>query len=349
MNTPSAPSHGRTAEARRFLVVGPAWVGDMVMAQTLYKTLQALHPGAVIDVVAPAWSESLLARMPEVREAISLPLGHGQLGLGERIRLGKRLRERHYDQAIVLPRSFKAALVPAAARIPRRTGYRGEWRYGLLNDIRPLDKPAMPKMVQRYVALAHERGAPVIETVPEPRLEVDEENRSVLLDRVGLSRDRPVAAFMPGAEYGPAKRWPPESFAELAGRLTAQGWQVWVFGSDKERGLGERIAAGNAEVANLCGTTTLVDAVDLISLADAVVTNDSGLMHVAAALQRPLIAIYGSSTPSYTPPLSDKAHPVYLGLDCSPCFQRTCPRGDYACLQGIGAQRIFDEIRTIQG
>lgn len=337
------PDHSRNGP-EQVLVVGPAWVGDMVMAQTLYKTLRRLHPEVAIDVVAPAWSEPLLARMREVRHAIPLPVGHGQLRLRERIRIGRGLRTRGYDRAIVLPRSLKSALIPAAARIPVRTGYLGEWRYGLLNDIRPLDKGAMPKMVQRYVALAAEKGATPAEEIPQPRLEVDEINRGALLRRLGLKLDRPVAGFMPGAEYGPAKRWPPRLFAQLAQRLVGEGMQVWIFGSEKERALGEQIAAGRPDVINLCGATSLVDAVDLISLAAVVVTNDSGLMHVAAALDRPLVAIYGSSTPTYTPPLTERAHIEYLGLECSPCFERTCPRGDYACLQEIDPQRVFEAV-----
>lgn len=330
------PSNG----VEQVLVVGPAWVGDMVMAQTLYKTLKAIHPNAAIDVVAPAWSAPLLARMPEVRDAVPLPVGHGQLGLGARIRTGRGLRERRYDQAIVLPRSFKAAVIPAVAGIPRRTGYRGEWRYNLLNDIRPLDKKAMPKMVQRYIALAHAPGASLPESIPEPRLTVDEANRDALLSRLGLSQDRPIAAFMPGAEYGPAKRWPPEYFAQLARELTAEGWQVWAFGSEKEQALGAVIAQDNRDVVNLCGKTSLVDAVDLISLADTVVTNDSGLLHVAAALERPLVAIYGSSTPDYTPPLTNLAEIAYLGMECSPCFARECRFGHYRCLRDLSPERI---------
>ncbi len=336
----------------RVLVVGPAWIGDMVMAQSLYKALRRARPGVQIDVVAPAWSEPLLARMPEVRRAIVLPLGHGELGLGTRWRSGRALREAGYEQAIVLPRSLKAALLPWFARIPRRTGYRGEWRYGLLNDIRPLDKAAMPQMVQRYVALG---GAPdaalprpaVSEDVPAPRLEVDPDNRAQVLARLGLDAGRPVLGLMPGAEYGPAKRWSAERFAELARGLLAEGWAVWVFGSAKEAPLGSRIAAAAPGVANLCGKTRLVDALDLISLARAVVTNDSGLMHVSAALDRPLVALYGSSTPIYTPPLSGRAMIEYLGLECSPCFERTCPRGDYACLVGIHADAVIGSIRKL--
>lgn len=338
-----------SSHIKRVLVVGPAWIGDMVMAQTLYKTLHTLHPGVEIDVLAPAWPMPLLARMPEVRQAVSLPLGHGQFGLGERLRIGRSLRAEAYDQAIVLPRSLKSALVPALARIPRRTGYRGEWRYGLLNDIRPLDKQAMPKMVQRYVALAQPPGAPVDENLPEPRLRVDEANRARLLERLGLNLNRPIIGLMPGAEYGPTKRWAPESFAELARMLASEGWQLWVFGSDRERDLGDRTAEADPAVTNLCGETRLIDVVDLLSLARVVVTNDSGLMHVAAALERPLVAIYGSSTPLYTPPLSARARIVYLGLECSPCFERRCPRGDYACLTQIQPRRILDEIRTLQG
>lgn len=330
----------KTMEGERILVVGPAWVGDMVMAQSLYKALRRVLPGVEIDVVAPAWSVPLLERMPEVHRAVTLPIGHGELGLGTRRAIGRSLRARGYSQAIVLPRSLKSALVPWFARIPRRTGYLGEWRRGLLNDIRPLDKQALPRMVERYVALAADSGAARPETVPEPRLSIDPENRGKLLEKLGLRLDRPVVGLMPGAEYGPAKRWPAESFADLAHNLVAEDWQAWVFGSEKERGLGETIAAGAAHVENLCGRTSLVDAIDLISLTDIVVANDSGLMHVAAALERPMVAIYGSSTPVYTPPLSRQAEIVYLGLECSPCFERTCPRGDYACLREITPELI---------
>ncbi len=141
----------------KILVIGPSWVGDMMMSQSLYRTLKAEYPSAEIDVMAPAWCRPLLARMPEVNQALAMPLGHGALALGERRRLGHALRANGYDRAYVLPNSFKSALVPFFANVPQRTGWRGEMRYGLLNDLRVLDKAAFPLMVQRYVALAYDK------------------------------------------------------------------------------------------------------------------------------------------------------------------------------------------------
>lgn len=333
---------------QKILVVGPAWVGDMVMAQSLYMSLRERHADALIDVLAPAWSGPILKRMPEVRRHIESPLGHGEFGLGARYRLGRELRDERYDQAVIIPRSFKAALPPFFARIPRRTGYKGEMRYGLINDMRPLDKSVLTQTVQRYVALGLERNAALPPaSIPQPRLEVDEQNQRRLLDALGLSLNRPVVGFMPGAEYGPAKCWPQENFAHLAQRLIEQGKQVWLFGSEKDRPVCEDIAAvvDGAELVNLAGKTRLEDAIDLIALVETAVTNDSGLMHIAAATGRTVVAIYGSSSPEYTPPLTDKAEVVYLGLDCSPCFERECPLGHYRCLREITVDRVLDQLK----
>jgi heptosyltransferase-2 len=336
--------------ALRYLIAGPAWVGDMVMAQSLFMTLKQDQPEALIDVLAPEWSIPLLQRMPQVHEAITVPVGHGELGLARRWRLGRGLRSRDYDQAIVIPRSMKAALIPffAAARI--RTGYRGEMRYGLLNDIRPLDRAVLKQTVQRYVALGLPAGSQLPPSIPQPRLRVDEANRGRLLDTLGLKLDGKVIGLMPGAEYGPAKRWPIEHYAELARRLTESGHQVWLFGSQKDLPVADQIAGGAGEsVEILCGKTSLVDAVDLIACCDAVVSNDSGLMHVAAAVQRPLVALYGSSTPDYTPPLSDRARVLYRGLECSPCFKRECPYGHTDCLSGISVEQVLDALTPMIG
>lgn len=321
---------------QKILVAGPAWVGDMVMAQSLYKTLQQRHPGVVIDVLAPVWSGPILKRMPEVRRHIEMPLGHGALGLKERYRLGRHLRGEGYDQAIITPRSFKSALTPFFAQIPLRTGYKGELRYGLINDMRPLDKSVLTQTVQRYVALGLERDAALPPEIIPPSLTIDAENQQRLLQSLNLSLQQPVVGFMPAAEYGPAKRWPPEYFAALAKQLIAEGRQVWLFGSAKDQPVCEEIAsAAGVGVTNLAGRTKLEDAVDLIALSDLVVSNDSGLMHIAAATGRRVIAIYGSSSPDYTPPLTDKATVIYLGLECSPCFKRECPLGHYRCLKEI--------------
>jgi heptosyltransferase-2 len=328
----------------RILVVGPAWVGDMVMAQSLFITLKQRFPNSEIDVLAPSWSRPLLARMQEVHAAVMLPVEHGEFGWGVRKRLGRALNRR-YTRAVVLPRSWKSALVPAFAGIPVRTGYRGEFRFGLINDMRKLDKKALPQTVQRYAALGLEKDAPLPPAIHHPRLRVDKDNQAMLLDINRLHLKRPVVALLPGAEYGPAKRWPVDRYAELAKRLISSGKQVWVFGSAKEHALGDAIVKQGGEgVANLCGSTKLVDAVDLLALAECAVTNDSGLMHMAAAVGVKLVAIYGSSSPVYTPPLTDKAEVVYLDIVCSPCFERNCPLKHMNCLNQIPVEDIYRRV-----
>jgi heptosyltransferase-2 len=332
-------------QQQRILVVGPAWVGDMVMAQSLFITLKQRSPDVTVDVLAPAWSLPLLSRMPEVDEAIALPVSHGEFALGKRFRIGQQLRNRGYTQAIVIPRSYKAALVPFFAGIPVRTGYRGEMRYGLINDMHVLDKKVLTQTVQRQVALGLPENAELPPAIPFPKLDIDEHNQKRLLAELELNLERPIVGMMPGAEYGPAKQWPVSSYQDLAGNLVADGYQVWVFGSEKERVIGEQIASAGNAVTNLCGATQLEDVIDLISLCDSVVSNDSGLMHVACATGRKVIAIYGSSSPAYTPPLSKNAEVIYRYLECSPCFKRTCPLGHTNCLTDIESETIFTAIK----
>ena len=308
----------------------------MVMAQSLFKLIKARSQHTVIDVIAPAWTLDLLARMPEVRRAIPLPLGHGQLRLGARWRLGRELRDERYDQAIVLPNSWKSALPLWAAKIPKRTGYVGEFRYGVLNDARILRKKKRWRMVDRFNALGVARRTPLPDA-PTPRLRVDEAALTKALARLQLARPTtPVLALCPGAEYGPAKRWPYAHFAEVAQHKLAQGWAVWLFGSQKDAEVTAKInALAQNRCIDLAGRTGLGEAIDLMSLATGIVTNDSGLMHVAAALERPLVAVFGSSDPTHTPPLSPAAHVLYKGLACSPCFARECPLGHTNCLMEI--------------
>jgi heptosyltransferase II len=331
--------------SERILVIGPAWVGDMVMAQSLCKALRARFVDAVIDVLAPHWSLPLLARMAEVRRAIELPIGHGQFGLLTRYRLARALRGEHYSRAIILPRSFKAALIPWFARIPIRTGYRGEMRYGLINDIRPLDRSRLRQTVQRFVALGIAREQPLPPPILRPTLLIDQTRQQQIVERLGLSLSRPVIGLLPGAEYGPAKQWPAAHFAQLARTLHTLGQQLWLIGSARDHAIAETIRNACDGIAiNLCGKTTLQEAIDLIALCRAVVTNDSGLMHIAAAVDTRVVALYGSSTPDYTPPLSDRATSLTLRLECSPCFRRHCPLGTTACLHGISPGQVNDAL-----
>lgn len=331
-----------TASVAAILVVGPAWVGDMVMAQSLFKLLKARHPAAAIDVLAPTWSKPLLARMPEVRHAVEMPLGHGQLQLGVRRRLGLSLRERHYDWAIVLPYTWKSALVPYWAQIPRCTGFRGEMRWGLLNDVRRLDQQALPMMVQRYLALGLAPGDALPDPLPTPTLRSAPPDAA--LARLDLERPARLLALCPGAEYGPAKRWPAASFAEVARHFLRRGDEVWVFGSERDAATGEEIVRLAPGCRNLAGRTRLEEAIDLLALATHVVSNDSGLMHVAAALGRDVIAVYGSSDPAYTPPLGKQTTIVSLNLSCSPCFKRECPYGHYRCLNDLSPAAVINAM-----
>ncbi len=348
---PSAVSVRRsTLDVRlKILIIGPSWVGDMVMAQSLFITLRQKHPECEIDVLAPAWTRPLLERMPEVSRAIDMPVGHGSLQWGIRKRLGRELAGHAYDQAIVLPNSFKSALVPQFAKIPLRTGWRGEMRYGLLNDLRVLDKQRYRLMVQRFTALAFPADTPLPQS-PIPRLKVNSQAVAGLLDSFSLTLDRPVLALCPGAEFGPAKRWPEYHYAAVAETMIDRGWQVWLMGSDKDSVVAEDIAARLPQREScyvLAGCTQLAEAVDLLSCASAVVSNDSGLMHIAAALARPLVAVYGSTSPEFTPPLADEVETVSIPVDCGPCFKRECPEGHLKCLKELHPQQVIAALERL--
>jgi len=333
----------------KILVVGPSWVGDMVMAQSLFKVLRQREPECLIDVLAPAWSRPILERMPEVRRAVDMPLDHGEFALGRRKRLGHLLRGMNYAQAILLPNSWKSALSPWWAGIPVRTGWLGEMRYGLLNDWRKLDKHRLPMTVQRFTSLAYPKDHHGMPETPAPKLEVKVVNIQAALTSLGLEKGRQrVLALCPGAEYGPAKRWPTECYGELARRYLESQWNVWLFGSGKDRQVCSQVnAAAEGRCHDLSGRTNLAQAVDLMALADAVVSNDSGLMHMAAALDRKLVAVYGSSDPGFTPPLSEKAKVVSLGVACSPCFSRECPKGHLDCLRQLTVDQVIQSLADI--
>ncbi len=329
----------------KILVVGPAWVGDMVMAQSLFKALKVQRPDSVIDVLSPPWSMPLLKRMAEVNQAIALDVTHGKLGLRTRYRTGRHLRVNKYDEAIILPRSYKAALVPFFARIPVRTGYRGEMRYGVVNNRKRLDYDVLTQTVQRFTALAYDADLTTPPLIYQPELSIDVANRKWFIKDVNLKMNKPIIAFMPGAEYGEAKRWPTEYYRQLAEMLVGNDYRVWILGSNKEQETGAMISDGYEEdVINLCGKTKLEDVIDLLSVVHTAVSNDSGLMHVACAVGIKVIGIYGSSDPAYTPPLSDTAEAMYLNMSCSPCFQRTCQFDHLDCLRDIKPIDIFKRI-----
>jgi heptosyltransferase II len=336
------------SERARVLLIGPAWVGDMIMAQSLVQVLT--RGGAPVDLVAPGATAALGDRLPGVRRTWLLAAGHGELGWRPRRRLAQTLRGVGYEQAIVLPNSFKSALVPWLAAIPQRTGWRGEHRYLLLNDVRTLDAERYPRMVDRFVALGLPPHAALPAQIPSPMLLADRDRAARLASRLALATESPVLALCPGAEYGPAKRWPARHFAQVATEFAARGGQVWIFGARAEVPIGAEIAGAlpphaRASVHDLTGRTTLIDAIDLLSLARQVISNDSGLMHVASALGLPTIALFGSTSPAFTPPLGRGAEVVRLGLPCSPCFARRCPLGHLKCLEDLDPMQVTSRLR----
>ena len=312
------------------------------MAQSLTKLLAARHPDTPIDMLAPQWSLPIIERMPEVREGIVLPTRHAEIGLSKRFKVAQQLRPSLYEQAIVLPRSLKAALVPWFAGIPRRTGYRGEMRYWLLNDIRAFDRTVLNQTVKRFCALGLKPGE-VLADIRNPALRVSSDNQRRVMDKLGLRAERRVIAMMPGAEFGPSKCWPVEYFAELAAELVQRDFDVWVLGSASDDKAGAEIGR-NRGVANLCGKTELADVVDLLAACEQAVSNDSGLMHIAAAVGTRVVGIYGSTSPDFTPPLTENRVLHDLQLECSPCFQRECPLGHLRCLRDIRTADVLESI-----
>jgi len=320
----------------RILVVAPNWIGDALMAQPLLARLREKLPRLRLDVLAPSWVAPVLRRMSEVEEVIEAAFRHGALELRARWRLGRALRERGYDQAIVLPNSWKSALIPFFADIPLRSGYVGESRYGLLNlTYRAKDEPREP-MALHYARLSEKPGAAPREPLAEPHLTVDPVAARATALKFGLAGD--YAVFCPGAEYGPAKRWP--HFAELALQMDLP---VALLGSAADREACATIAG-----RNLAGETTLDEAIELLARARFVVTNDSGLMHVAAAVGTPQVALFGSSSPRHTPPLSSSARVIWLGIECSPCFARECPLGHFRCMRELTVAQVLEEIEAMK-
>jgi heptosyltransferase II len=335
----------------RTLVISPNWIGDAVMAQPLLQLLREREPQRPIDVLAPGWVAPVWRAMAEVDTVLEAPFKHGKLQLRERWDYARRLRQRGYADAYVLPNTLKFALIPWLAGIARRVGYRGEMRYGLLNVLHHDDRAAPRPMIPFYAALA---AAPAPDylpasALPRPAMAVSRQQVSETLASVGLQPDRPLVVFAPGAEFGPAKRWPAPYFAELAQsvRQVQPQAQIVLLGSAKDQPVCEEIIAVAPYVKSLAGVTSLDQAIALIAQARVMVTNDSGLMHIASALNRPLIALYGPTNPDHTPPFSDVSLVLTLRLDCAPCQQRVCPLGHQACLRDLKPAQVWPQLEPL--
>lgn len=342
-----------TSKYKKILIIGPSWVGDMVMSQSLYTTLKQKYPEAQIDVMAPAWCRPILERMEEIHTAIDMPIGHGEFNLSMRRKLGVTLREERYDIAYVLPKSAKSALIPWFANIPQRVGWKGEMRFGFINDRRD-NMQSFEYMVERYVALAHPSSKMMgssslggLNTLPRPKLQIDDKAQHAAFNKFNLNiADLAAVGLCPGAEFGPAKKWPEQHYAEVAEHLCKLGKQVWLFGSQKDvesceniKNLVSKRFIDNVHV--LAGKTSLIEAVDLLGACETVVSNDSGLMHVAAAVGCNVVAVYGSTSPKYTPPLAKNVEIVHTEIECRPCFKRECPLGHLKCLKELPANKVI--------
>ncbi|MBC7958114.1 MAG: lipopolysaccharide heptosyltransferase II [Cytophagales bacterium] len=318
------------------LIIAPQWIGDAVMSEPLLRALS--ERGEKLTVAALPWVAPVYRAMPQVSEVIELPFAHGRLDWSARRRVAAGLRGR-FDTAYVLPNSLKAALIPFFAGIPKRVGYQGEGRYILLNQRLP-NPGGRPPMVAFYRALA---GAAAHSE--QPRLQFDAARLQQATAAASLA-PQGYWAFAPGAEYGPAKCWPASHYAELARSLhAAHGLPIVLLGSGKEAVLCDEIAhAAPGACVVLAGRTSLIDAMAIIAAARGVVSNDSGLMHVAAAFGIPQVAVFGSTSPEHTPPLNNKARVLWLKeelqLDCAPCFDRVCRFGHTRCLTGVSASRV---------
>jgi heptosyltransferase-2 len=333
----------------RILIVAPSWVGDAILSEPLIALLREPYGDPQVDVLAPPWCGPVYARMRGIRRVIESPFGHGRLDLVARRSVAKSLAAEKYARAIILPNTWKSALAPFLARIPIRTGYVGEARWALLNDPRKLQKQTLPRLVNRYAALA---GAPghLIPVPASPVLVPDVANRSAAVRALSLKTHRPVVALCPGAEFGPAKRWPPHQFAELASLFVRDGFRVWLIGSPNDklasRAVLQSMGDDARQVHDLCGRTDLGTAIDLLSQAALVVSNDSGLMHAAAAVGVPVVALFGSSSPDYTPPLSPLARVAKINISCSPCFKRECPLGHFKCMRDLKPWMVYNFARA---
>ena len=333
----------------RILIVAPSWVGDTILSEPLVALLRDPYEDPIVDVLVPPWCAPVYARMRGIRKIIESPFPHGRMDVAGRKRFAHELRGEGYTHSFILPNSWKSALVPYFARIPKRVGYRGEGRYFLLTDARRLDRKAMPRLVDRFAALAVPRGG-LVPMPPSPTLVPDTANRAAAMRALRLKTDRPVVILCPGAEFGPAKRWPPNQFSELAAMFLRDGLQVWIVGSPNDRMAADAVLNSLGDnmhkVRDLTARTDLGTAIDILSSASLVVANDSGLMHAAAAVGVPVVALFGSSSPAYTPPLSPLAQVARIDIECSPCFKRECPLGHFKCMRELKPPIVYNLART---
>ena len=327
---------------QKLLIIPQNWLGDIVMSQTLLKKIKSDNPKTSIDILVNSSLKNLVERMPEINKVIILDCNHRELGLFKRLRLAKEIKKSSYDRSIVLSRSLKSSLIPYFAKIPIRTGELGELRYLLINDLKEFSKESRRKTASRYISMYSDNNEELSENY-YPSLDSNSENIKNLSEKYDLKKDEKVIIFAPGAAFGPSKMWPVNKFRELGKKLN-NDFKILILGSNNEKSIGNDIVT-NKNMVNLCGKTSIADAVDLMHISKFCVSNDSGLMHLAAATNTKSISIYGSTSPDFTPPLTKNKDIHYKGMSCSPCFEKKCKYGHYNCLVDIHSDDVFKSFK----
>ena len=327
---------------QKLLIIPQNWLGDIVMSQTLLKKIKSNNPKTSIDILVNSSLKNLVERMPEINKVIILDCNHRELGLFKRLRLAKEIKKSSYDRSIVLSRSLKSSLIPYFAKIPIRTGELGELRYLLINDLKEFSKESRRKTASRYISMYSDNNEELSENY-YPSLDSNSENIKNLSEKYDLKKDKKVIIFAPGAAFGPSKMWPVNKFRELGKKLN-NDFKILILGSNNEKSIGNYIVT-NKNMVNLCGKTSIADAVDLMHISKFCVSNDSGLMHLAAATNTKSISIYGSTSPDFTPPLTKNKDIHYKGMSCSPCFEKKCKYGHYNCLVDIHSDDVFKSFK----
>lgn len=314
----------------------------MIMAQCLFARLHEL--GHQIDVFAPEWTGALIECMPECDKLLASPFDHGQLQMRKRYAWAKSLRGQ-YDSAYILPNSFKSALIPFWAKIPQRIAWRGEWRDLLLTQVCKAPLKQYPLMVQRYMALVNEQSYQLPASAFTPQLQVPIHIQEQVLHKYPFINE-PFLAMCPGAAFGPSKQWIASRFKEVCTHF-ANKMSIVFLGSPKDTLITNQISPGLNNIYDLAGKTNLLEAIAVMSRSQTVLTHDSGLMHVAAALNRPLVALYGSSSPTFTPPLHEKAKIIQHDVGCNPCFKRQCVKPQHDCMLAIRSNEVIEILESI--
>ena len=324
----------------KFLIIAPSWIGDLIISQSLIKYLKKEYQDCQIDIIVRPELVKLAKMMPEVQNIYSLDIEHKELGLIKRHILAKEIKKYSYSTSIILPNSFKSAIIPWLANVPLRVGYNRELRLFLLNKKYSLIKHK-DSMVNRYLKLADGSYSDSI----RPSLVINRD----LADSIGrkylINNSKKNIVLCPEAEYGSAKRWPTNKWVQLANFYKEKNYNVYLLGKNKNLDIKYNSVLKKDSVISLLGKTSLEEATYLLSLVDLVITNDSGLMHITASVNTNLISIFGSSSPFYTPPLMKDqfGEVVYKALKCSPCFKRECPLQHLNCLNHISAEEILNK------